>query len=90
MLVQLIVSFLYSSSRDNVLNMWDVSDKKLLKTIPAFEVWNYYSMVYVSSNLTFLKSVWQFVLLSGMLWQMANAWNFFSSKSFNNVVNLLY
>ncbi|XP_058940240.2 transducin beta-like protein 3 isoform X1 [Pocillopora verrucosa] len=26
-----------SSSRDNVLNMWDVSDKKLLKTIPAFE-----------------------------------------------------
>ncbi|XP_022788855.1 transducin beta-like protein 3 [Stylophora pistillata] len=26
-----------SSSRDNVLNMWNISDKKLQKTIPAFE-----------------------------------------------------
>lgn len=26
-----------SSSRDNVLNMWDLSNKKVVKTIPAFE-----------------------------------------------------
>ncbi|KAL9962409.1 hypothetical protein ACROYT_G031510 [Oculina patagonica] len=26
-----------SSSRDNVLNVWDLSNKKVLKTIPAFE-----------------------------------------------------
>ena len=34
---QFIISC-FSSSRDNVLNVWDLSNNRLLKTIPAFEV----------------------------------------------------
>ncbi|XP_073250807.1 transducin beta-like protein 3 isoform X1 [Porites lutea] len=29
--------YVVSSSRDNVLNMWNLSNKKLLRTVPAFE-----------------------------------------------------
>ena len=33
-----LVTLFCSSSRDNVLNIWDLSNKKVLRTIPAFEV----------------------------------------------------